>query len=155
MNTVRSSQRDAHPLCNRRAGGAAGAVAGLATDLVGVPPDHAGACPRVPRHRRRSTWIDEQHPGYPWWFAFHQVKGVPEKVFAGRFHIYQDFVMDYILLDSKSIDARDRAVYHAAYAAPDAIRAGDAWYQAFMQDGHYMVEEQPAFVTQALLEFFR
>ncbi len=78
--------------------------------------------------------IDEQHPGYPWWFAFHQVKGLPEKVFAGRFYVYQDFVLDYLLRDSKSIDARDRAVYHAAYASADAIRAGDAWYQAFMQD---------------------
>ena len=35
--------------------------------------------------------IDDEHPGYPWWFAFHQVKGLPEN-FSGRFQIYQDFL---------------------------------------------------------------
>jgi pimeloyl-ACP methyl ester carboxylesterase len=78
--------------------------------------------------------IDEDHPGYPWWFAFHQVKGLPEKVLAGRFPIYQGFLLDYLLKDSKSIGSRDRAVYAAAYSSADAIRAGDAWYQAFPQD---------------------
>ena len=36
--------------------------------------------------------------------------------------------------DSKSIGPRDRAIYAAAYSSPDAIRAGDAWYQTFPQD---------------------
>lgn len=143
--------------------------------------------------------IDSEHPGYPWWFAFHQVKLLPEKLLAGRFDIYQDFLLDYLLRDPHSIDARDRSVYHAAYASPEAIRAGDAWYQTFMQDvvdlksypklqmpvlglgatgygwlqssvpplasdfrlikvensGHFIVEEQPEFVTRALLEFLR
>ena len=78
--------------------------------------------------------IDDQHPGYPWWFAFHQVEGLPEKVLDGHFSIYQDFVMDYLLKESKSIGKRDRAVYAAAYSTRDAFRAGDAWYQAFPQD---------------------
>lgn len=78
--------------------------------------------------------IDDEHPGYPWWFAFHQVKGLPERILKGRFDIYQDFLFDYLLKDSKSIGPRDRAVYHAAYAGTEAIRAGDAWYQTFPQD---------------------
>jgi pimeloyl-ACP methyl ester carboxylesterase len=78
--------------------------------------------------------IDDEHPGYPWWFEFHQVKGLPEKLLAGRFDIYQDFLFDYLLKDSKSIGPRDRAIYHAAYAGTDAIRAGNAWYQTFPQD---------------------
>ena len=78
--------------------------------------------------------IDDEHPGYPWWFAFHQVKGLPEKILEGRFPIYQNFLLDYLSKDSNSIGPRDRAVYAAAYSSPDAIRAGDAWYQAFMQD---------------------
>jgi pimeloyl-ACP methyl ester carboxylesterase len=78
--------------------------------------------------------IDDEHPGYPWWFAFHQVKGLPERVLEGRFQIYQDFLIDYLIKDSKSIGPHDRAVYAAAYSSADAIRAGDAWYQTFSQD---------------------
>ncbi|HTD29518.1 MAG TPA: alpha/beta hydrolase [Xanthomonadaceae bacterium] len=78
--------------------------------------------------------IDDEHPGYPWWFAFHQVKGLPETVLDGRFQVYQNFLIDYLIKDPKSIGPHDRAVYAAAYATPDAIRAGDAWYQAFPQD---------------------
>jgi pimeloyl-ACP methyl ester carboxylesterase len=88
----------------------------------------------LPEPGKFGAKIDDEHPGYPWWFAFHQVKGLPERVLEGRFQIYQDFLIDYLLKDSKSIGARDRAIYAAAYSSPDAIRAGDAWYQTFPQD---------------------
>ena len=88
----------------------------------------------LPEHGKFGDKIDEEHPGYPWWFAFHQVKGLPEKILEGRFHIYQDFLFDYLMKDSKSIGPKERAVYHAAYSSRDAIRAGDAWYQTFTQD---------------------
>jgi hypothetical protein len=39
-----------------------------------------------------------------------------------------------MLKDEGAIDARDRAVYAAAYSSRDAIRAGNGWYQAFPQD---------------------
>jgi pimeloyl-ACP methyl ester carboxylesterase len=171
----------------------------LALMEVPHPDEFFSQLRMLPEIGKFGATIDDQHPGYPWWFAFHQVKGLPERVLAGRFHIYQDFLLDYLLRDPKSIDARDRAVYHAAYASADAIRAGDAWYQAFMQDaidiktypkllmpvlglgstgyawlqaavppvttdfrlvkvedsGHFIADEQPDFVTRALLEFFR
>jgi pimeloyl-ACP methyl ester carboxylesterase len=88
----------------------------------------------LPQPGKFGDKIDDAHPGYPWWFAFHQVKGLPEKVLDGRFQVYQNFLIDYLLKDSKSIGPHDRAVYAAAYSTPDAIRAGDAWYQAFPQD---------------------
>ena len=88
----------------------------------------------LPEPGKFGAKIDDEHPGYPWWFAFHQVKGLPERVLEGRFQIYQDFLIDYLLKDSKSIGPRDRAIYAAAYSSPDAIRAGDAWYQTFPQD---------------------
>jgi len=88
----------------------------------------------LPELGKFGTKIDDEHPGYPWWFAFHQVKGLPEEILQGRFPIYQSFLIDYLTKDSKSIGPRDRAVYAAAYSSPDAIRAGDAWYQAFPQD---------------------
>jgi pimeloyl-ACP methyl ester carboxylesterase len=77
---------------------------------------------------------DGDGPVYLWWFAFHQVKGLPEQVLEGRAHLVQDWFFHYLLKDDAAIDARDRAVYAAAYASRDAIRAGNAWYQAFPQD---------------------
>src|SRR6202011_926125 len=40
--------------------------------------------PMFPEVGKFGTKIDEDHPMYPWWFAFHQVKGLPEKLLAGR-----------------------------------------------------------------------
>ncbi|WP_368518548.1 alpha/beta fold hydrolase [Rhizobium sp.] len=77
--------------------------------------------------------IDENH-AYPWWFAFHQVKGLPEDILEGREAVEQKWFFRYLMKDESKIDARDRAIYAAAYASRDAIRAGNAWYQALPQD---------------------
>lgn len=71
---------------------------------------------------------------YLWWFAFNQVNGLPEKLLAGRIRIEQDWLFKYFLLNEDAVDARDRAVYEHAYNTADAIRASNAWYQAFAQD---------------------
>jgi pimeloyl-ACP methyl ester carboxylesterase len=77
--------------------------------------------------------MDEDHP-YLWWFAFHQVKGLPEQLLEDRAGLEQEWFFRYMLKDEGAIDARDRAVYAAAYSSRDAIRAGNGWYQAFPQD---------------------
>ncbi|MGF6492148.1 pimeloyl-ACP methyl ester carboxylesterase [Luteibacter sp. 621] len=77
--------------------------------------------------------IDEEHP-YLWWFAFHQVKGLPEDLMEGREDREQAWFFHYMTKNEAAIDARDRAVYKAAYASRDAIRASNGWYQAFSQD---------------------
>jgi len=74
--------------------------------------------------------IDEDHPIYPWWFAFHQVKGLPERLLAGRESTYINFLLDYLTKDSTSISEFDRKVYAANYS----ISSGNAWYQSFPQD---------------------
>ncbi len=77
--------------------------------------------------------LDEAHP-YFWWFAFHQVKGMPEELLEGRAGIEQAWFFHYMLKDENAINARDRRVYAAAYSTRDAIRASNGWYQAFAQD---------------------
>nr|WP_172124657.1 MULTISPECIES: alpha/beta hydrolase [unclassified Devosia] len=69
-----------------------------------------------------------------WWFAFHQVHGMPEQLIEGRAHIYLDWFWDSLLYDQDAITEFDRAVYADAYNTPAAIRAGDGWYQAYPQD---------------------
>ncbi|MFD9908842.1 alpha/beta fold hydrolase [Streptomyces sp. NPDC059063] len=77
----------------------------------------------------------ETAPGvYLWWFAFNQVKGLPERLLDGRMGTLNNWLFGYLLQDQSSIDEHSREVYAEAYATPDAIRAGNAWYQTFLQD---------------------
>ena len=162
------------------------------------PDESLLSWPMLPAHNSFSDKIDPAHP-YVWWFAFHQVKGLPEKMLEGRIRLEQDWFFTYLALDDASIPAHDRSVYEYAYNSADAIRAGNAWYQAFTQDiiddkgygklampvlgmggpghewlkaimsakasnftavkvensGHFVQEEQPAFVTRTMIDFLK
>lgn len=69
-----------------------------------------------------------------WWFAFNQVQSLPEKLIVGRSRYIVDYFMDAFPPDPSAIDELSRRIYAHAYAGPDAIRAGNAWYQGFHQD---------------------
>jgi pimeloyl-ACP methyl ester carboxylesterase len=71
---------------------------------------------------------------YPWWLAFNQVKELPEKLLTGRMRLLIDWFFDNLLQDQESVSDFDRGVYADAYNSADAIRASNAWYQAFPQD---------------------
>lgn len=94
------------------------------------PDDGWMKIPMLPDVNKFGSKIDADHPVYPWWFAFHQVKGLPEQLLAGRVDLYLNYCIDYLSLDPALIDAFDREVYATHYS----IHAGDAWYQAFSQD---------------------
>lgn len=80
---------------------------------------------------------------HPWWFAFNQVRGLPEQLLAGRFRYLVDYLCELLLVDPAAIGERDRAIYAAAYSTPAAIQAGNAWYQSLFQD----IEDQKAYGT--------
>ena len=88
----------------------------------------------LPEYGKFGKKIDAQHPLFPWWFAVAQVPALPEKLFDGRYGMIQNWAFDYLTKDSKSIDARDRAVFVAAYAKKGGIHAGCAWFQNFSKD---------------------
>lgn len=75
-------------------------------------------------------------PGYlhPWWLAFNQVKGLPEKLLVGRMHLLLDWIFDQMLIQKQNITEFDRAVYAKTYNTEEGIRASNAWYQAFPKD---------------------
>jgi pimeloyl-ACP methyl ester carboxylesterase len=98
------------------------------------PDESWYAIPMLPRPDAFGRSVDEQHPVYLWWFAFNQLNDLPEHLLQDRTAIFQAVVFNYLLTDRSSLSARDRAVYAAAYSSPDAIRAGDAWYQTFGRD---------------------
>lgn len=103
--------------------------------LLDVPASDDGVLQMriLPEHGTFGDKIDPAHP-FTWWFAFNQVKGMPEALIEGRAHILQAWFFRYLLKNENALDARDRAVYAAAYDTRDAIRASNAWYQAFTQD---------------------
>lgn len=71
---------------------------------------------------------------HPWWFAFNQITGMPEQVFAGRYSIVQDWLFDYLSVRPSAITPFDREVYAGAYDSAAPIRASNAWFQAFATD---------------------
>ena len=71
---------------------------------------------------------------YPWWLAFNQVKELPEQLLEGRMQVIIEWLFRNLLKDQNSISDFDKAVYASAYNSRDAIRASNAWYQAFPQD---------------------
>jgi pimeloyl-ACP methyl ester carboxylesterase len=73
-------------------------------------------------------------PFFPWWFAFHQVPDLPEKLVAGRARVLVDWVFDAFLMNRDAIDDHDRAVFADRYEAPGAARGAGAWYATFGQD---------------------
>ncbi|TDD32081.1 alpha/beta hydrolase [Nonomuraea terrae] len=133
-----------------------------------------------------------------WWFAFNQVRDLPERLLEGRSRLLIDWCVQNMAKDPDAISEQSRAVYAAAYDQPGAIRAANGWYQAFAQDiadmqtygklsvpvlalgglyyealplalsdraddirfvqladaGHYLSEERPDDVANALIEFF-
>ncbi|WP_208116423.1 alpha/beta hydrolase [Paraburkholderia sp. BL10I2N1] len=97
------------------------------------PDDSLMSFPLLPAQGAFGDRLGTARP-YLWWFAFNQVQGLPEKLLAGHIRVEQDWIFNYFLVDAGAVDARDRAVYERAYNTADAIRASNAWYQAFPQD---------------------
>lgn len=78
---------------------------------------------------------------YPWWLAFNQVKELPEQLLEGRMDILINYLFNNLIVDKQSITDFDKNIYTSAYNSIEAIRASNAWYQAFPQD----IEDQKAY----------
>ncbi len=71
---------------------------------------------------------------YPWWLSFNQVKELPEQLLEGRMSIVISWLFEHLFFNKECINDFDKAVYAHAYNSKEAIRASNAWYQAFPQD---------------------
>jgi pimeloyl-ACP methyl ester carboxylesterase len=103
-----------------------------------------------PETTRRAVMLDALHPderflrvpllprpgeGFNyWWYAFNQVRGLPEELVAGRVRHLMDWFYAAAGVGLDRVSDFDRSVYARSYDAPDAIRASNGWYQAFYQD---------------------
>ncbi|MGW1989158.1 alpha/beta fold hydrolase [Embleya sp. NPDC001921] len=105
--------------------------------LLDVPhPDGTwstfGLLPEPDQHVESA--IEAGARSYLWWFAFNQVRDLPEQLLDGRTRLLTDWLFDRQAREPGSIDERSRQVYAHAYSTADAIRAGNGWYQAFNRD---------------------
>ena len=89
--------------------------------------------PLIPSPGTFTEKMDGNMP-YAWWMGFNQVKGLPEQLLEGRFHLLQEWLFRYVMIDEKKMTALERAVYAAAYRDRESIRASNAWYQTFNED---------------------
>ena len=89
--------------------------------------------PLIPAAGSVTQKMDANLP-YAWWMGFNQVKGLPEKLLAGRFQYLLDWLFAYVMIDEGKMTSFEREVYASAYNEADSIRASNAWYQTFTQD---------------------
>lgn len=76
----------------------------------------------------------DEAPPHRWWLAFNLVPDLPEQLLAGRYRYMVDWMFGLSLLNPDAISDTDRNVYARAYSTPEAIRASQAWFQAYQRD---------------------
>lgn len=89
--------------------------------------------PLIPCPGTFNEKMDSEMP-YAWWMGFNQVKGLPEQLLEGRFHLLQEWLFKYVMIDENKMTAFERLVYAGAYNDRESIRASNAWYQTFDKD---------------------
>ncbi|MBF6098766.1 alpha/beta hydrolase [Nocardia cyriacigeorgica] len=110
------------------------AVRRLVTLDLGVPDESWLAIPMLPSSDEQVAALAEGRGGYPWWFGLNQLPDLPERLLAGRFRLLIDWLYGHMLVDQGSVDEDARRIYAAAYDSPEAIRAGNRWYQTMRRD---------------------
>jgi len=78
-----------------------------------------------------------------WHFAFHAVPGLPETMVRGRERPYFDFFVDFLAGDKDKVTASMREAFVAAYARPEALKAGFDWYRSFELDARRNAVAKP------------
>jgi pimeloyl-ACP methyl ester carboxylesterase len=77
--------------------------------------------------------------GPPWWFGFHAVPGLAERVLAGNEAAYIDFFLGIALAEGHRLAPEHRTPIIAAYAAPGGLRGGLELYRAFGESGDQLL----------------
>ncbi|MEU0502629.1 alpha/beta hydrolase [Nocardia sp. NPDC005998] len=101
---------------------------------LGVPDASWLEIPMLPASDEQATALEKGRGGYPWWFALNQLRELPEQLLTGRFRLVIDWLYGHMLADQSSVEEEARRIYAAAYDTPEAIRAGNRWYQTMRQD---------------------
>lgn len=90
----------------------------------------------------------------PWWFGFHGVPGLAERLLEGREAEYLDWFLGPRAAGHPGVDAAARAVYAQAYAGREALRGGFEHYRAMPESARQIARaaegSRPTVPTLAL-----
>ena len=81
--------------------------------------------PLIPALGTFSKKMDANMP-YAWWMGFNQVKELPEQLLEGHFHLLQDWLFSYVMIDESRMTKLERAIYAHAYNDFESISASNA-----------------------------
>ncbi|SHF09246.1 alpha/beta fold hydrolase [Streptoalloteichus hindustanus] len=123
-----------------------GAVRALVTVDLGVPIDSWLNIGMLPGSDEQVAALEHGRGSYPWWFAFNQLRELPERLLVGRFRHVIDWLYGHMLLDQASVEEDARRIYAHAYDNAEAIRAGNGWYQTMRQDILDLANHEPVAV---------
>jgi len=72
-----------------------------------------------------------------WHFAFHAIPDLPETMVQGRQRLYFDYFTNALAGNAKAVPEDLRARFAAAYARPEALKAGFDWYRTLAADAKH------------------
>jgi haloacetate dehalogenase len=89
-------------------------------------------------------------PAWQWWWAFHAVDQIADKLIGDNLEYYLNAFFDFQYpgpnQDTRTITAADRERFVAAYSGPGSLSAGLGWFRAFLQD----IEDNQAWLATRL-----
>ncbi|MDE1192703.1 MAG: alpha/beta hydrolase [Arachidicoccus sp.] len=69
-----------------------------------------------------------------WWFAFHNVKDLPEDLVKGKEYIYLNWFFQHDTYNREPFSKNNVEVYAKSYAKPGIFHAAMEYYRAFLQN---------------------
>lgn len=88
--------------------------------------------------------------GAPWWFGFHAVPGLAERVLAGNEHAYLDFFLD-AGTNGRGVGDDFRAEVHRTYRGGASLRSAFEYYRALPVGAAQIAEAAPRRLTMPVL----
>jgi pimeloyl-ACP methyl ester carboxylesterase len=83
-----------------------------------------------------------------WYFSFHAVRDLPEKLIEGKEDVYLNWFYDHYSYNQSAITAQDREEYIKQYSKPGAMHAGFEYYRVVFDDA----DQNKEYVKEKLLD---
>ncbi|MFC8797692.1 alpha/beta fold hydrolase [Promicromonospora sp. NPDC057138] len=88
--------------------------------------------------------------GAPWWFGFHAVPGLAERVVAGNEAAYLDFFLD-SGTRGRGVGDAFRAEVHRTYRGAEPLRSAFEYYRAFPASAAQIADAAPGRLTMPVM----
>ena len=88
--------------------------------------------------------------GAPWWFGFHAVPGLAERVLAGNEAAYLDFFLD-AGTQGRGVGDAFRAEVHRTYRGMESLRSAFEYYRAFPAGAAQIADAAPGRLTMPVM----